>query len=776
MAKVSPALANDAIRASYFASLFDKPVSIIVGGIIQIFAMMIAQFNSGSPIYAVLGFGVVACSLWRYWSATRYNRLKPDLNDPVVVARWEREHLIGLVAGSLLVGAFGFTGVYLASTDLTVIASTIIVMGSGTSVLGKYYGSARQTNLALCCLTLPYVGGLFANDDMLHALMGLLSLPFVWMMSSLSGTLRNTLFESARGRTLVAEIADRFNAALNNMPHGLLMIDDANRIEVANRQLFKLLQLSPDNAIEGRMLDVVFTLARRQGFFATREQADQASQKTAMLVAREGGGSIILPMDDEKALQITAKKRSKGGAVLLIEDISARLAAENRIARMARFDELTNLQNRAYFKENVDELLAPSAAGKGQFSALYAIDVDEFKGINDTYGHLIGDELLVKLGGSLSRLARKNVLVSRFGGDEFAVFASGLASHQAAEALAKRIAAALNQSYELTGCRYTASVSIGYALTDSEAQDFQALMIRADLALYARKNDKSVPFRAYEAELDRRQRERLQLKSDLGAAIRERKLHLVYQPVVDIDRLRMTSCEALVRWNHPTLGAVSPASFVPLAEEMGIVGDMTRFVLHEACKACAKWPMPISVSVNLSAIDFDRPGLVAEIKSALSISGLQPSRLEVEITETAAIKSKARVLVVLAELRAFGVRVALDDFGVGYSGLSHLHSLPLDRVKIDRSFILAINDNDRSLKLLSAIIDMARVLDLAITVEGIEDMATLERVIAAGPVEKVQGFVFGRHLNASQIADLANHIYARPTAKIEGDAALLQCA
>lgn len=753
--------ANDAVRASYFASLFENPKSLLVGGAIQIVAVLLAFAESGSISYALLSLAILCITLWRYGVAKQFHSETPDLDDETVARTWDRLHVAGLVIGSLLIGLFGFLGVFWATGDFSVIAATIIVMGASSSVLGKYYGSSRQINLALAALTTPYVTGLFLNADPLHVSMGLLSLPFMWIVSVLARNLRDTLFESARGRVLIADIADRFNTALNNMPHGLLMIDDANRIEVVNRQLVKLLGIPADARLEGRMIEVVFTLARRRGLFDSREQGDHAARKTLMLVARETGGSIVISLSDDRAMQITAKKRSKGGAVLVIEDISARLAAENKIARMARFDELTNLQNRAHFKENVDRFLSSTKAPKDRISALFAIDVDEFKSINDTYGHLAGDELLKHLGEALQKLARRNILVSRFGGDEFAVFATGLAGRDAAEALARKIAAALNRQFELTGCRYSASVSIGYALTDAEARDFQALMIRADLALYARKNDKRVPYRAYEAELDRRQRERLQLKSDLGVAIREGGLHIVYQPVVDIARQRMGSCEALVRWTHPVLGPVSPGVFVPLAEEMGIVGDLTGFVLRGACRACASWPSAVSVSVNLSAIDFDRPELVREVRDALADAGLEPSRLEVEITETAAIKGKDKVIKALAELRAAGVRVALDDFGVGYSGLSHLHSLPLDRVKIDRSFILAINDDDRSARLLSAIIDMARVLDLAVTVEGIEDMETLERVVAAGPVEKVQGFVFGRHMSAQQISELASHVYPR---------------
>lgn len=759
MSLVESVHSHDAIRASYFTSLFDKSFSLALGGFMQIAAISLAYLSTRSPYYIMLIVAVTLCAIVRYEIARRFHASKPDLDDAVVARKWERLHVIGLLTATSLVGMFGFLGVSAASTELTVVASTIIVMGTGSSILGKYYGSAGQTKAGLTALTLPYVIGLMLNDDVLHVAMGVLAVPFIWMISKLSGGLRATLFESARGREIIAEIADRFNTALNNMPHGLLMIDDANRIEVANSRLRRQFGIDPAVKIEGRLMEVLFTLARRQGHFASREAAEEAAGEAMAVVSTEGGGRTTVRLAGGQAMQITARRRNKGGAVLLVEDITERLAAEERISRMARYDELTGLQNRAWFKENVDAILSGDKGVAGRCSALFAIDVDEFKGINDTYGHAVGDELLRKLAQALSKLARRNVLVSRFGGDEFAVFAHGLANEAAALDLARRIARILNCHFEPTGCRHLASVSIGYALRDADAQDFQSLMIRADLALYARKNDKRVPFRAYEAELDRKQRERLQLKSDLGAAIRDGSLSLVFQPIVDMSRHRMTSCEALVRWNHPVLGPVSPGVFVPLAEEMGIVGDMTVFVLREACRACAAWPEDISVSVNLSAVDFDRDTLVEDVKQALLRAGLAPARLEVEITETAAIKGRDKVVRTLADLRAHGVKVALDDFGVGYSGLSHLHSLPLDRVKIDRSFILSIHD-ERSMKLLSAMLALAGQLDLAVTVEGVEDVDTLERVINAGPVEKVQGFVFGRHFSAPDIGELASRAFA----------------
>jgi diguanylate cyclase (GGDEF)-like protein/PAS domain S-box-containing protein len=760
MAIINTKIADDSVRATYITSLFENPKSLLVGAFLQSAVCLLVFSETQSIVFVVLMLLILGFALWRFKIASEFLREKPDLMNAAIATKWENHQLLGISIAATLVGSFGFAGLFIAPTAITILAAAIAVMSTGSSVLGKYYGSKKLVTVALTCTLSPFMAGLFFTGDIGHKVLAILALPFVFMLSVLADELRKTLFDSARGRAKLVEIADKFNAALNNMPHGLVMIDEARRIEVVNKQFFKVMGFDSQTKIEGHSLDMIFTIARRRNLFPSRDAAQIASRKIGLLVGRDKGGVAALFLNDGRSLQIVAKKRAKGGAVLVIEDITARVEAENKIERMARFDELTNLQNRAFFKENVERSLSSDSTARKGICALYAIDVDEFKSINDTYGHATGDSLLQMLAANLNSLGKRNLFVCRHGGDEFSVFASHLANGAAAEALAARIASVLNVRYDLPNCRYNGTVSIGYATTNSEATDFQSLMIRSDLALYARKADKRVPYRAYEEEMDRLQRERLQLKSDLGAAIRDGALHLVYQPVIDMHKQRMTSCEALVRWNHPALGLVSPGVFVPLAEEMGIVSEMTQFVIAEACRACASWPESISVSVNLSAIDFERPHLAAEIKAALKHAGLHPSRLEVEITETAAIKGKERVTSTLSALRAHGVRAALDDFGVGYSGLSHLHSLPLDRVKIDRSFIMAVNNNERSLKLLSSVIGMAQALDLKVTVEGIEDIETLERVMECGPVEKVQGFIFGRHLTAEQVLELANHVFA----------------
>jgi diguanylate cyclase (GGDEF)-like protein/PAS domain S-box-containing protein len=753
------------IKASFTASLFDNPGSLLVGGVIQGLAFILAYAETGSTVFLALLFMAQAIMLWRYSLTMRFHREKPDLSDPEIEAAWDRQQLVGIATSALTVGLFGYFGIHSADSQFTQLAASVIVMATASTVLGKYYGSKRHTIAALLCLAGPYIVALLLRLDPSHTLLAILSIPFVAMISKLADRLRSTLFESTKGRIMLSEIADRFNAALNNMPHGLIMIDEAARIEVVNRQFFKVFGFNDGTHLDGRSLNVVFTLARREGLFESRSQAEAAGRKVRALVEQERGGRLTLELTADRHVQVTTKRRSKGGAVLVIEDISARVIAERKIERMARYDEMTQLFNRAWFKENVERVLADPVESQKGHCALFAIDVDDFKSINDTYGHATGDELLIALAANLNKLGKRNVMICRHGGDEYSVFAWRLKDAAAAAALAGRIVALGNATYDLSNCRYNAALSLGYATSRTGEVDFQTLMIRADLALYARKADKSLPHRAYEEELDRQQRERMQLKSDLGTAIRDGALTLVYQPQIDMKRGRLASCEALIRWSHPVLGPISPSVFVPIAEQMGIVSDMTRFVIAESARACASWSGGIGVSVNLSAIDFEQDGLAEYILDSLKAAGLDPSRFEVEITESAAIKGEARVKRVLNSLRQCGVRVALDDFGVGYSGLSHLNALPLDSLKIDRSFILEVNDSARSLKLLSSVISLAGALDLKVTVEGIEDQITLERVMSAGPIEKVQGFVFGAHFTANQVSALSSHQFALGPAK-----------
>ena len=299
--------------------------------------------------------------------------------------------------------------------------------------------------------------------------------------------------------------------------------------------------------------------------------------------------------------------------------------------------------------------------------------------------------------------------------------------------------------------------------------DVDAMIVKADLALYKAKELGKNDWRLFEAAMDAAFRNRQVMKADLRAAIETKSLRVVYQPIVTMDTMRIASCEALCRWEHRDLGPISPSVFIPLAEEMGMISEISHFVLQEACAECVRWPERISVSVNLSAKDFRNRDVVGKVRNALASSGLAPHRLEIEVTETALLDDKSLTRQYIEELKRLGVRIALDDFGTGYSSLSYLHKLPLDKVKIDRSFLIDVSQSTRSLELLKGIVNLSRPLGLTVTIEGVETFEQLKILALQVKPDLVQGFLFGSALTASGIETMSSTVW--PFAKdIQGAA------
>jgi predicted signal transduction protein with EAL and GGDEF domain len=347
-----------------------------------------------------------------------------------------------------------------------------------------------------------------------------------------------------------------------------------------------------------------------------------------------------------------------------------------------------------------------------------------------------------------------NARVSRFGGDEFIVFFDGLSSADDLVGRMDRIFEGFNRDVDVAGHSLRIQASAGAVLVRAGEADVESLVVRADLALYEAKDGGKNRWRLFEETMDAAFRARQTLKSELRNAVENGALRVVYQPIVNLRTMRIAGCEALCRWEHPDLGSVSPSVFIPLAEEMGIVSDISAFVLDEACRACRAWPDDISVSINLSANDFRNRNVVSMVRDTLAATGLEPRRLEVEITETALLDDKLLTVSMLNEIKGLGVRIALDDFGTGYSSLSYLHTLPLDKVKIDQAFLSDITFDDRSLELLKGIVTLSRRLGLAITLEGVEDFEQLKLIMRQAAPDLLQGFLFGSALSQSGIAAL----------------------
>jgi diguanylate cyclase (GGDEF)-like protein len=427
-------------------------------------------------------------------------------------------------------------------------------------------------------------------------------------------------------------------------------------------------------------------------------------------------------------------------------DVTEQRRAERRIVHMAHHDALTGLPNRVLFHQRLAE-----AAASGTGLGLLMLDLDHFKLVNDTLGHPAGDALLREVAERLRACLGPGGLVARLGGDEFAIL--GEAGRDALLALADRIIAALGRPFALEGQDVAIGVSIGIALAPEHGDDPDGLLRKADTALYAAKADGRRTRRLFEPAMDAALQGRRALERDLRAAIAAEALEVHYQPLLATGSLAVTGCEALARWRHPERGFVSPGEFIPVAEETGLIAPLGEWVLHQACREAAGWPGAVRVAVNLSPAQFRTPDLVGTVARALSESGLDPARLELEITEQVLLAETKANLAVLHRLRALGVRIAIDDFGTGYASLSYLQAFPFDKIKIDRSFTAALGREAAAVAIVQAVIGLGASLGITTLAEGVETEGQLASLRRSGCGE-VQGFLFSRPVPAAEIRRL----------------------
>ena len=423
----------------------------------------------------------------------------------------------------------------------------------------------------------------------------------------------------------------------------------------------------------------------------------------------------------------------------VVEDVTERREADEKIAHLAHYDALTDLPNRVLFRERIEHELKRACEGH-QF-ALFYIDIDEFKGINDSLGHHIGDELLKTVASRIRGCLNESDLIARLGGDEFAVVQTAIGSDDEAADLVSRIHAAIRKPYQCLGHQLSTDASIGIALAPRDGIDHDQLIKNADLAMYAAKSGGRRTHRFFAPSMDASARARLMMEQDLRQALASGGFELHYQPLVNLGRNEVSGCEALLRWRHPERGMISPAEFIPVAEDTGLINEIGDWVLRTACAEAATWPEPIRLAVNVSPVQLKNQTLALRIAGALATSGLKPRRLEIEITEAVLIRDDEAALAILHQLRNIGVRIALDDFGTGFSSLSYLKRFPFDKIKIDRCFVSDISEVDASSSIVKAVVDIAAALKMTTTAEGVETEAQRELLRELGCTE-MQGYLF----------------------------------
>jgi diguanylate cyclase (GGDEF)-like protein len=439
------------------------------------------------------------------------------------------------------------------------------------------------------------------------------------------------------------------------------------------------------------------------------------------------------------------------GLLVTAEDISGRVAEKARAAELARTDPITSLGNRLMFRERLTALLAnPDHAASA--AAVLIFDLDRFKAINDSLGASVGDGLLGVVAERVRSAVGPSDLVTRFGGDEFGVIQIGRQQPESSAALAKRLVDLVSRSYIVEGHLLNIGASVGIALIPADGQDTDQILKHADLALNRAKQGGQGSFRFFETAMDEQMQAHRSLELDFRRALAMRELALVYQPQLNLASKRITGFEALLRWHNPKRGLVSPADFIPLAEKIGLIVPIGEWVIRTACIEAARWPPPLSVAVNVSAVQFGSPNLVSTVLSALAESGLDPRRLELEITESVLLGDHRAALDVLLKVRELGVRVSMDDFGTGYSSLSYLRSFPFDKIKIDQSFVRGRSDDTSGMAIVRAIAGLGRSLGMTTLAEGVETDEQLARVEADGCTD-VQGYLISRPLPPGRIGE-----------------------
>lgn len=535
-----------------------------------------------------------------------------------------------------------------------------------------------------------------------------------------------------------------FNAALTNMSQGLVMFDAEGRVIICNQRYLDM--YGHAHVQPGCTLAELLRQRVETGSFAGDPMAYAQAIITRAAAAKTE--TRIIEISDGRTIAIANQPMPAGGWVATHEDITARRQAEKQIAYLARHDTLTDLPNRARLREWLTHALTQSHRGRPL--AVLHIDLDHFMTLNDSLGHPIGDELLRAVGERLRANVGDNDLVARIGGDEFAVALSDISAASEAAAITTRICDAIRVPYEIAGHTLMVDSSVGISLAPDDGSDADALIKNADLALSRAKSEGRGIYRFFEPEMDARTQARRKIELALKNALPRDEFELFYQPIVNLKTNQITSFEALLRWHHPERGLILPTEFVPVAEEIGLIAPIGDWVIYQSCKEAATWPEHLKVAINLSPAHLARSNIIALITGALAAARLPANRVELEVTEAVLLHATENTLATLHQLRDMGVRIALDDFGTGYSSLSYLRSFPFDKLKIDRSFIKDIGENEESVAIIEAIAMLARALNVTTTAEGVETEQQLREIRRLGFTE-MQGFLFSQPLPRAKV-------------------------
>jgi diguanylate cyclase (GGDEF)-like protein len=747
------------IYAALIDSLFQMPTPVFAGSVLVAFAAALTAWKTGLTaiwfcvLILVASGGLRTIDMQWY----RVRRSSPSQSE---AERWEARYQFGAIIYAAALGIWCAVALLGSNDAVAHMICLVVTVGYIAGGVGRTFGRPwiYHLQIAVSC-------GITSIALALHGTIYYFGLAFVaagffFALRQITTNLQKIFVDALTAREREAALAHQFDTALNNMPHGLCMFRADGRLAVMNHRFSDMMGVPDDLVRQGGNAEAIVNACVLAGSISVAD-----GKMILAEIANSQAHNVVTGDPDtarDRSLSWTFQPMADGGAVMLLEDITERRHAEERITHLARFDELTTLPNRVSFRDEIERLLKKPRSG-GELSALLFVDLDQFKQVNDTLGHPCGDQLLCAVAERLRDMLRPEDFVARFGGDEFVVFQRGIRSNDDAATLARRIVDQLSERYKIDNHLVEIGASVGIALT-APGISADTLLKNADMALYRAKADGRGTFCFFRDELAQTVEARRILELDLRKALANEEFELFFQPLVNLKSGKISTCEALLRWNHPVRGTVSPVDIIPVAEDMGLIVDLGRWILRRACLECMKWPDGVSVAVNFSPQQFHQRDVLSEVRYALEVSGLPPHRLEIEITESSLLRNTQLTHDVLSQLHAIGVRISLDDFGTGYSSLSYLHNFPLQKVKIDRSFLEGI-DSDRPLTLLRGVARLSADLGMSVVVEGIETNEQLELISVDGTVTEAQGYLFSRPVPAVRIRQLLNASHGRRSAE-----------
>ena len=748
----------DDLHASFFTFVIGATTTLLVGAI--------ASWRTGNPWLAALTICTLLVGVARIVIIAEYRKQRPRFgNDIDFLRRFELLHAVGATIYGALIGFTIFVAYLFTDDPVSFLLITANAAGYAAGATAR--GSSRPASAIaqLVAMLLPVAVGAALRVQPAYAVLSLITLLYLAGSIQLTrylGANRLRLLLTTREKAgLARSLAEQnvlFEAALNNMALGLCMFDAGHRLRIANRRFLEIFRIPPDKLVPGTPMSDVMELAQ-----ASDSNPAYAAAAQQRLLA-DSTTPVLTTLADGRMISISHRPMPNGGIVATFEDVTEQRRVEARARFLATHDNLTRLPNRVVFGQEVNGAVEFGRRHGRQCAVLF-VDLDRFKIINDTLGHMSGDALLIEIAGRIKQCVSKSDVVARIGGDEFVILLRDVVAADQISNVARKLLAAVVKPATINGqeCRVTAS--IGASLFPADSKNEGTLTKNAEAAMYAAKEAGRNTFLLHSDEIKTQSIERLMLETGLRRALERNEFVLHYQPKRDLKGGGISGVEALLRWQHPDLGLLQPNQFVPLAEDTGLIVPIGRWALETACAQNMQWQKhglpPIRVAVNLSPRQFVDPNLLNEIRNALGESGMPPGLLELEITESMVMQDLARTVRLLHEIKNLGIMLSIDDFGTGYSSMAMVKELPIDALKIDRSFVREIDRDAEGKAIINAIIALGRALDLIVVAEGVETKEQ-EAFLREQKCDEEQGYLISIPLPADECAAfLANQARAK---------------